>query len=67
MKIILEQAAYQDRAGFISNLPTVVELNTIEELYEIINKYQEDIIVRLVNTKGFYDKPTITIYNDYIE
>jgi len=74
MKYILKQAAGVKHELYINDLPNEIELNTMEELIDLIKQYNYSLVI---NQKMVYDYPKpketiegvyeIWIYNGYMD
>jgi hypothetical protein len=56
----IEQAALYWDVEYIKDLPDEIEINTIDELLFLINKYEHDVLIHWFSNK-------ITIGNGYLE
>ena len=44
------------------NMPSTIEIDSIQDLWRLMEKYENYFVIG-----GTLEKPTVTIYNDYIE
>lgn len=62
----LEQTRFRNSTGAIKDLPDTIEINSIEELMALIEKYNSGLVIGVASWRDA-PKEYIEIYNDYRE